>query len=160
MSKLLKNFGYIIYFVAFIFVGIVLSEFLFDGGLWLMDVLYPLLFLVSIIAFLVCFFVLFPLSVFQKTTGVAKIGFAVSSFVFGFTAWVSSCLLVKAIWGVSMLLVGLFFFVVGVIPLAMMATVFEGEFSSFIVLVVLSLLCLGSNYIYTYLDKKTQHKDL
>ncbi len=110
------------------------------GGFWLSSILYPVLNIISIASLLLCFLVLLPLSILQKDkTNLIK-GFYITSYIFGATTWTLSFVLAYTIWGLLGLVVGLFLFGVGVVPVAILATLFTGEWTMFLRLIILVLI--------------------
>src|SRR5436305_5327435 len=131
MKEAIKGVGAIALGLA-ILVGVLVLALLFiNGGVWLGDKIYPALFMVSVITFLVCLFILIPMAVFHPTRGIAGLGLFISSYIFGLLLWVSSLLLTYTIWGGLAVFVGLFVFGVGVVPIALLATLIKGLWSAF-----------------------------
>lgn len=113
------------------------------GGVWLSVRVYPVLVTVSSITMAVTLFVLLPNAFFSATPKFAGTGMIVASYVFGATAWVWSFLLTYMLWGWLGLALGLFFAGIGVVPLAMLATLLNGMWSQLGELAVLLVLTLG-----------------
>jgi len=64
--------------------------------------------------------------------------------VFGATLWMEGLLLTLAIWGVGAVFIGLFLAGVGVVPIAMLATLIKGMWGPLIELVLLTIMTFGS----------------
>jgi hypothetical protein len=73
----------------------------------------------------VAVFVLIPLAVWRKTRHVAGVGLLITSYVFGITLWFLSAAIAFGAFGWFGLIVGLLFFGVGVVPLAILGAFFK-----------------------------------
>lgn len=156
MKEKIKDLGWSILGIAF-FIGIILLALLFiKGGLWLSAILYPWLVLISLITFAISIFILLPLGIFKKTRPVSGTGLLITSYVFGTTVWVWSFLLVYALWGFLGLFIGLFIGGVGVIPVAMLATLFNGEWSALGQLILLIVVTFGTGFLAAYIAQKAE----
>ncbi|HXH21968.1 MAG TPA: hypothetical protein VNN10_08050 [Dehalococcoidia bacterium] len=146
MWEKLKGAGAVVAGIA-IFLGIALLIALFiHGGAWLGEKIYPWLVTISSIALAIVIFVLLPLVLFRKTRGFSGTGLMIASFIFGFTLWVWSLLLTYHLWGAIAVFIGLFLMGVGVVPIAMLATLFKGMWSTLGELVVLTVLTFGTRF--------------
>lgn len=158
MKEKFKNIGYALLGIG-IFIGLILlAVFFIKGGLWLSEVLYPWLILISSIAFLICLLVLLPLAFFRKTRAFSGLGFFIASYTFGASLWVWAFLLTYMLWGGVALFIGLFLAGVGVVPIAMLATMFHGEWSVFGQLVLLLIVTFGSRMLGLYLSEKAEEQ--
>ena len=156
----IKNLGWG-FFGLIIFGGMLLLASLFiKGGLWLSGILYPWLVAISIITFIICFIVLFPLAIFKKTKGLSAVGFLIASYIFGATLWVWSFLLAYIFWGFFGLFIGLFMGGIGVVPIAIIASVFKGEWGIFGQLILVIAITFATKYIAAYLIEDAGHNKL
>src|SRR2546425_279886 len=147
MERAFRSIGYS---VVGIVVGIgivgalVLIVMLFiQGGVWLSAKLYPWLVTLNGLTFAITVFVLLPNAVFSSVPRFAGNGMFIASYVFGATLWVWSLLVTYTLWGGPGLAMGLFLAGVGVVPLAMLATLFNGLWSVLGELVLGLILTLG-----------------
>ena len=100
---------------------------LFIGGsAWHGEKVYPWLAIISLLAVGAALLLLLPLSFIRRTKPFAAIGFLIASYILGLTLWVSGLLITYNLWGAFAVFVGLFLLGVGVIPIAMLATAFNG----------------------------------
>lgn len=76
---------------------------------------------ISVIAFLICLFLLLPLSFLRRTGAWAASGLFIASYLFGATVWCASCALTFSYFGWFGLIIGLIFAGMGVFPLALWA---------------------------------------
>jgi hypothetical protein len=155
MQDTLKNVGYG-FIGLIIFIGIILLFCLFiNGGLWLSAILYPWLFLISGIAFIICILVLLPLAIFRRTRGFSGVGFYIASYIFGSSLWVWSFLLAFILWGAMGLFIGLFLGGIGVVPIAALAVLFHGNWGVFVQLLFLIIFTFGTRALGYYLMEKS-----
>lgn len=126
MWKKLKKIWWSILSIAFFVVIVVLAALFIHGGAWRGEKLYP--WLVSISTITVLIFILFflPLAIFRKTRAFAKFGMMISSLVFGICLWAYSLHITYNLLGMKAVYIGLIAFIVGVIPIAIIATIIKG----------------------------------
>ncbi len=93
-----------------------------EGGFIVSKMFFPLLNNLSLVAFLASVIIFFPLSMISSKKNIAKTGFVVTSYILAATLWTLSFIVSYNTWGVVGILIGLFFFGVGVIPVALLAT--------------------------------------
>lgn len=156
MKEKIKDLGWSLLGIAF-FIGLILLAVLFiKGGLWLSATLYPWLVLISVITFAISLLVLLPLAIFKKTRGVSASGLLIASYIFGATTWVWSFLLAYVFWGFMGLFIGLFIGGVGVVPIAMLASLFHGEWAVFGQLILLVVVTFGVRFLSLYIAEKAE----
>lgn len=138
-------------------IGLSLLGLIFLYGIaWVGATIFPWLSAVSGIAFAVVMLILGPLAFFRKTRAVSGIGMMIASYVFGLTLWVSGLLLTYDLWGLIAVFAGLIMFGVGVVPMAMLATVFKGMWSTFGELVLLTMLTFGTRFAGVWIVSKAE----
>ena len=113
------------------------------GGIKLSTILIPWLYLASAFAFLVNLVIFAPMAIFRKTREWAGVCMFFSSYVFGLTLWFLGLLLTYIIWGGFAVFIGLFIAGVGIVPVAMLATLIKGLWGPFGVLIGLTILTFG-----------------
>lgn len=156
MKEKIKDLGLSFLGIAF-FTGIILLALLFiKGGLWLSATLYPWLVLISEITFLISILILLPLGIFKKTRRVSAIGLLITSYILGATTWVWSFILSYVFWGFMGLFIGLFIVGVGIVPIAMLASIFNGEWAIFGQLVLLVVVTFGVRFLSLYIAEKAE----
>jgi len=164
MWKKIKGAGAVV-LVLGIFVLILLligffffiSLFIF-GGVWLGQKVYPWLVTISEITLGITLFVLLPLSFIRRTRGFASMSLMVASFVFGLALWVWGLLLTYHLWGAWAVFLGLFLLGVGVVPFAMLATLFKGMWPQLGELVALTVLVFGLRAYGFYVAQKADRE--
>lgn len=124
-------------------VGIAIVTAFILGGVWVSKHLLPWLTVTSFVVFAIVIFVLLPLAIPRATRGFSSISILIASYVFGATLWMFGLLLTYFTWGVVAVIIGLVFFGVGVVPIALLATLFKGMWGPFFTLVLLAIATFG-----------------
>jgi len=140
--------------VGLVFLGVVLLR----GGLSLAEKILPYLISISNWVLLVLIFVLIPMAYFKKTKVYAGVGLFSISYFFGFTLWLYSALATYIFWGFLALIIGLFFLGLGVLPIAIVASIFKGEWSVLVNLIYLMALTYGSRIIGLRITEKAEQE--
>jgi hypothetical protein len=151
LKEKFKNVAWTIAGILFLSLLILIPFIVIKGAVWLSAIIYP--WLVRIMAFfiIVSLFILSPLSFFKKTRGIAGTGLFFLSYIFGATLWVWSFLLTYTLWGTLALVIGLFIAGIGVIPIAILATVFNGKWFELGNLILSLIMTLGTRFLGMYL---------
>lgn len=90
--------------------------------------------------------VLLPLSIPRRLRPYTGVLIAVTSYLFGLLVWLVGFALAYTLWGVWAVVIGLFVAGIGVVPVAMLATLFHGMWAGFFALLGLVVLSLGSRF--------------
>ena len=114
-----------------------------EGAVRVIVVVSPWLATASSIALGVSLIILLPLSFIRASRDFAAIGLLIASYVIGIALWVWGLILAYWLWGFWAVLIGLFLFGVGVVPVAMLATLFNGMWSQLLQLVIATILTFG-----------------
>ena len=134
-------------FLIFIVIAVVLASlagFFIHGGARLAAKVYPWLSVAFFISLTFTIIILIPLSLFKGAKGIAGTGMFIASYVFGLNLWVWGFLLTYLIWGGWAVFIGLCVVGVGVVPIAMLAALVNGLWSTLIQLVVLVVMTFGT----------------
>lgn len=110
--------------ITFLTIGLVIAM-MIKSGAWISEQIYPLLLIVSEITFAVILFVFIPLSLFRKTRYYAGKNMMIASYVFGVTLWIWGFVITYKFWGVLGIVIGILLLGVGVVPMAMLAAIFN-----------------------------------
>lgn len=146
----LKSIG-VFFLGGAIFIGLILLVLFFvKGGVWLGEKVLPWLFIIMWPVLVIDIVVFLPMGIFKRTKGAAALGLSISSYVFGLTLWFWGLILTYIIWGTVGVLVGLFIAGIGVVPLSILATALEGEWSTLGQLAFLLFLTFGSRALGSY----------
>jgi hypothetical protein len=143
MQSTVKNVGTYALGIVWCIAAIALPVILIFGALWVGEKILPWLMLLSILALGVCIVILGPLAVFRPTRPWAGLGYYVASYVFGLTGWFMGLLLTWILWGGFAVLIGLVVLGIGVVPIAMLATLFKGMWAELGLLILTITLTFG-----------------
>jgi hypothetical protein len=160
MKESLKKIGSVVAGIAIVLAGILIPVLFFGGALWLSARIYPWLVGISGITLLFTIFVLLPNAVFSATPRFAGTGMVIASYVFGITLWFWSLILTYVLWGGLALFIGLFLMGVGVVPIAMLATLFKAEWSILGQLLLLTALTFGIRFWGYHLLAKAEERTM
>lgn len=138
--------------------GWLLVMLIIKGGVWLSAKLLPILSVISAYSFFACILILVPLAVFRRTQGFAGIGLYIASYIFGASLWMTGLLLSYTLWGLLAVIIGLCILGVGVVPVALLATLFNGLWSPFFGLVFLLIATYGSRSIALYVLERYEER--
>lgn len=147
MLEKIKDIGGYILGAGFFALMILIPVLFILGSVWVAENILPW---VAPIMWLVLAFdivILLPLIIFQKTRGYAGIGLFISSYIFGFTLWLFGLLLAYFLWGFLAVFIGLILAGVGVVPVAMLATLFNGEWALLGLLVFFTAITFGTRFL-------------
>ncbi len=158
MKEKLKNFGYYILGIAGLLLLLLVSVAMIKGAVWIGEHALQWLINFSWIVFAINLLILLPLGLFRKTGIVGGIGMYISSYVFGLTLWFLGLLLTYFTWGFFGVFIGLVLGGVGVVPVAMLAMLLNGEFFTLVVLIVLTILTFGARALGIYLTSRAEEK--
>jgi len=156
MREKLKNFGYYIFGIAGLFLLLLLGILMIRGVVWVGEHMLQWLINFGWIVLAINILILLPLGLFRKTGIVGGIGMCISSYVFGLTLWFLGLLLTYFTWGFLGVFIGLVLAGVGVVPVAMLAMLVNGEFFILVVLVVLTILTFGTRVLGIYLVSRAE----
>lgn len=143
-KDVLAGMGGIALFGGLILVSIVLGVAFIQGGVWVSAKLLPWLFVASWVAFAAVVLVVLPLAIPRATRGFSCVALFIASYVFGATLWMKCILLSYFLWGLGAVFVGLFLAGVGVVPIAMLATMFKGMWGQFFDLLIMAIITFSS----------------
>jgi hypothetical protein len=130
MKDNLKAIGGCLSFALIATCFFALTGLFFVGAARFGDIILPWLFWISAVGICLCIVVYFPLSFFRFSRGFTAIGLLITSYVFGATLWVWCLLIAYSLWGLMAVLIGVLFMGIGVVPIAMLAMLFHGEWST------------------------------
>ena len=114
------------------------------GAAWASTSLLPWFSVLTWITIPLVVFILLPLAIPRTTRGFSSVALFIASYVFGVTLWMEGLLLTLAVWGPCAVFIGLFLLGIGVVPIAMLATLLNGMWGPLIELVVLTIMTFGS----------------
>jgi len=110
------------------------------------------------IAFSICLLLLLPLAIIPATRGLSGNGFYLASYVFGVILWILSMAFVYIEWGLFPVIIGLILGGIGVVPIAILASIFEGQWAVLGNLTVLIVLTIGLRIFGVWLVEKAAER--
>jgi hypothetical protein len=154
MKEKLKEFGYSILGIGLFASLILLLVAFIYGATWVSVKAFPWLHSAFFLALGFALCVSLPLSFFRTTRSFSVSSLFIVSYIFGINLWCSSLLLTLVLWGTLPVIIGLGFAGVGIVPVALLATSFKGEWGHFLNLVFLLVLTFGCRSFAAYLVHK------
>jgi hypothetical protein len=138
-----------------IFVGIIALGIAFIMGaaafsFWVLKWTYP----AFMIAVGVSLLLLVPLALIPPTRMLSAIGFLLASFVFGAILWLWTMAYTYSAWGLLGVIIGLFLGGIGVVPVALVAALFHGDWGHLGLFVVTIVLTIGTRALAHWLEQK------
>ena len=130
-----------------------------NGAVWIGEYVLPWLINIAWLVFAINLLILLPLGFFRKTGVFGGIGMYFSSFIFGLTLWFLGLLLTYFTWGFLGVFIGLALGGRRVVPIEMLAMLFEGEFGFLIALILLTVVTFGSRLLGIWLAGKAEEKN-
>ena len=100
--------------------------------------------------------ILFPLSFVRATQGVASSGLLLASYVIGLELWMWGLILTYSLWGFWAVILGLVILGIGVVPIAILATLLNGMWSQLIELLVTTAVMFGIRTYSLYVAAKSE----
>jgi hypothetical protein len=116
-----------------------------------MDAAIHYIALASTISFLACFTALPLLCIFRKTRRVAGVGYVVSSYIFGLSLWVVSAMTVYLAWGGLAVLIGIFIIGIGVLPMALWISAWDGQWFALATAAIMLVSAMGTRFLGVWL---------
>lgn len=153
----LKNIGYTALGIVMVLAFLSLPVLFITGGAWLAEKVLPWLMYILPIVVALNVWILIPLAIIPPTRGWAGLGFYISSYIFGLTGWFMGLLLSLYLWGWFAVFIGLFLLGVGVVPVAMLATLFNGMWYELGMLFLAVVLTFGTRLFGIYLMEKSEY---
>jgi hypothetical protein len=99
------------------------------------------------------------ISHFRRTRAFAGGGIYLASYVFGITLWVWSLLISYTLWGIGGVLIGLILAGIGIVPIAILASLFHGLWSICNQLFLVTAITFGTRFLGTFLLMKSENRD-
>lgn len=96
----------------------------------------------------------------KPTRFVGTVGLYISSYIFGAITWIFSLAIVWFHWGLIAVIIGLFIAGVGVLPIAILATMFTGNWSLLLIFLLLIVSFIIPRILAYYFTNKLNHDNL
>jgi len=155
MEKL-KNIGDTLKGLAIFICLIVLVIVFLKGAVWISTTILPWISAVNAIGIVIGVVILVPLTLIKPTRVVGAFGLYIASYLYGATLWVWGCVITYVLWGLTGLVVGLVILGVGVVPIAIIACLFNGMWSLAIQLIVLFAITFGARMLAAYMIERVE----
>jgi TPR repeat protein len=152
--RALKGAGIILAGIVGAAAVIFLAAVYIAGLLWVSENVFDYLNIAAIVAFAVCIFILLPCALFRVTQIFSAYGFFISSVIFGVATWILGFLVTFQHWGVTGLFVGLFLAGVGIVPIGILALVFNADWPQVSDLALGLVLTFGARTIALWLTQR------
>ena len=150
MSKILKSIGGFLIGIAFLLLLISIAMLLIKGSVWVGVKVLPWLSIIMLIVFVIDIFIILPLGLFRKTKRVSGTGLVLSSYVYGVTIWFWALLITYFTWGALAVFIGLVIAGIGVVPIALLATIIKGQWANSGQIILFIVLTFGSRALGLY----------
>lgn len=143
-----------------IFIGVLISSILlFTLGVKASVVIAPYIYLLAGILFLLNIITLLS-AIIPNARRVAGWILFISSYVYGLATWIYGLFVTLSLWGVVAIIIGLFLGGVGVVPIGMLAAMFNGQWGVFFTLLILVILTYGTRMIGSSLTENYERRSL
>jgi len=143
IKEFLESMGGLLIGGVILLVVVALGAVFIFGAAWASTKLLPWFSILTWISFGLVVFIILPLAIPRATRGFSSISLIIASYVFGATLWMKGLLLTYFIWGLGAVFIGLFLAGVGVVPIAIIATLIKGMWRQLIELVLLTIMTFG-----------------
>ena len=143
-KEILSCLGVFLIWGAFVLVGTMSVAVFYYGAAWASAQLLPWFSILSLVTFGLVVLIILPLVIPKATRGFSIGALFIASYVFGATLWMEGLLLTLNIWGLGAVFIGIVLGGVGVVPIAMLATLIEGMWGPLIELVLLTIATFGA----------------
>ena len=145
-----KVFGFFIFFlISLIIIGFI------KGIPWIAMYVLPITKTVTEWAIIASIIIL-PVAFIRKAKPAVSAWLLLSSFIFGIHLWLFSALIAYELWGFTGLIIGLILAGIGVLPIAILACLFNGMWSILGLLVGGIVLVYGTRLLSAYLAGKAE----
>ena len=143
VKDILFGFGGLLLAGAVVLMAIMIIAVFYYGAVWVSAKLLPWFLILSLITFGLVMFIILPLAISRTMRKFSIIALIIASYIFGATLWMKGLLLTLSIWGLVALIMGLILGGIGVVPIAMLATLIEGMWIPLIELVLFTIVTYG-----------------
>ena len=151
MLEKLKEIGWFVTGTMMLLAVISLPVVFIMGSLWASENILPPLISFGWIVLAVNVVILLPLSLFKRLRAFTGGAIYLSSMVFGLIAWLFGFILTYSIWGLGAVILGILFMGGGVVPIAMLATAFNGYWELFFIVFAMGVLTIVARIFGMYL---------
>jgi hypothetical protein len=146
--------------LMFFIIGVLAVVMLFvRDGVWVQENIYPIVQTIAGISLFTVFPLSLLLTIFRKTRGISGLLLFIESYIFGFSLWLFSLIILNLLGGRIGVIIGLVFAGIGVIPVAIIASALHGYWSTAGEILLAGILIILARYIGGYLVAKSAESD-
>jgi hypothetical protein len=160
MKEFLKSIGGFVLGVVLLLAFLILVDLFLYGAGWFSEKVLPVVSLIGAVTLLILLLVFLPLSIFRKCRAWCAAAFIYWSYLCGLSLWMFSLLVTLNLWGLTAAIIGLLFMGIGILPVALLACIFKGEWSIFFQLILQLALLIGCRLYGFYLAHKAEQEEL
>jgi len=157
MKEKIKDFLYGIGGIGFIVLIITAFSLLIIGGARLFEIIYPVLEKISIFNWSIVW-LLVILSIVPRFRKITGNGIVLGTYIGGAVFWLLCFYITYSLWGLLGIFIGVLFFGLGVVPTAVLALLFDGQFIQALILIFISLQILLMRYLGVWIITKYKPK--
>ncbi len=150
----------VIIFLLILLLPVVFIIVYIEGMAWIGLKFMPFLVTATTIFTLISLLIFIPLLFFKETRALSGSALFFVSWIFGATLWLFSFLVTYMLWDFLGVLIGLFIFGIGVIPVALVASLFNGEWMMIANIVYMIILTFGTRFLGLYIAYKEEERIL
>lgn len=151
---MLKSVGASIFGVLGLLIVLAVPALFLVGVEWLSTQLLPWFVIASGVTFVFLIAVVVPLSMIRRMRLFAAIASLVGAHIFGATLWMWGLLSTMSLVGSWAVFVGLIFMGIGVIPIAMLAMIFNGMWGVLVQLIALLVITIGAQAYSEWIEER------
>ncbi|MDO8770460.1 MAG: hypothetical protein Q7K57_17505 [Burkholderiaceae bacterium] len=144
MKDKLQALGGIAFFAVILLAAGAALAFFILGSAWAAKNLLGPLIVAGWAVFALLILVLLPLSIFRRLRDFTGAGIFLSSYLFGLIAWLLSFILTYELWGTWAVVAGILLLGGAVVPFALLATLFNGMWGPFFMVLALFILVFAT----------------
>jgi len=152
LKSVSQGFLGILFFAVLIIVPIIII----NWGILIAEKILPFLATATSILSIISFCIFIPMTIFKKMRIFGGTALMYSSLLFGVTLWVYSALMVYMLWGFIGLFIGLFILGVGVVPVALLASLISGEWVIVWEIIYMLIITLGARIYGLWIIAKAE----
>lgn len=112
-------------------------------SIWVLKLTFP----AFAITFLASLFLLAPLSLIPAARGVSAVGFMIAYFIFSVSLWLFGMAYTYTVWGIFGVIFGLMLAGVGVVPIAMLASLLHGDWGNLGAFIFAAIVTISSKML-------------
>jgi len=121
------------------------------GTAWVSAKVSPWLAPICLLALALCVVILLPAALFRATRGIAATGFFFASYIFGGVLFFAAFITTLELWGMIAVIIGFLFMGMGIVPVAMLAAAFNGQWQTVGVLIIVVVVKIGTRMLSLWL---------